>query len=320
MKEKQKYILINLNTGFGNKVNDVFISLFIKDKYGYDVYFVLNQSKHNKLNDPKVSEVFPLLKNEIHFIKNDNLNKYKVQIELQPDLKELPNLLNYNTISLNTWKLYPSIQYIYKNISHKYNNLFSFNMSIIKNNSFKNYILNDTYGVIHIRYGDKLRYGCKSLSKNIYQYLLNTPEYYYQQINYLKSINSDMPIFILTDSFPLVKKFIIEHYHLENDKKIIFTDIPFVYSYFLLLNTSYFVLSNSTFAYTAYMLSTKYKLAIFSSLPLNECKRIGVSDPFILDSNKKNIMIYDKKYILNYNQKLLYKMYNYNKQITNSMK
>mgnify|MGYP003346347935 CR=1 FL=1 len=50
------------------------------------------------------------------------------------------------------------------------------------------------------------------------------------------------------------------------------------------------------------MLSNKYKLAIFSSLPFKECMKYDVADPFFLDENTKNQirnkMIYDKKIFL----------------------
>jgi hypothetical protein len=325
---EEKYIVINLRSGFGNKLYDAFISLYIKEKFGHNIYFVLNHSKHDKLNDPFVSEVYPLLKNEIHFIYENEFKfkKYNTLQKISPNMKELHILKNINKVNFITWGLYSNIKNIYKYISKKYNKLFIFNTKLIKSTFLKNYITNNSiniynpYAVIHIRYGDKLYFSNKRFQKNIFKYLLNTPSYYFEQIQYLKNINSNMPIFIVTDSYLLVKKFIIEKYNLQNDKNIIFIDLPFIYSYYLLLNATYMVLSNSTFAFTAYMLSNKYKKAIFSSLKLEECIKYGVADPFVLNSNNKNskdknIMIYNKKYILNYNQKLLNIMYNYNEKL-----
>ena len=110
----------------------------------------------------------------------------------------------------------------------------------------------------------------------------------------LKSTNT---IYIITDSFNIVNKFIYSYFN--NNKNIILLDIDWINSFYLLLNASYVVMSsNSTFSYAAGFFNDKATYYL-----LEKKKNIfRVTQEEYAISPKWNIIKYNEKYVLNFNQ------------------
>jgi hypothetical protein len=317
---EKKYILLFIYSGFGNKVFDLIIGIYLKINYGYTIYYVDTETIHTKKNDPNIIDIFPNLKKEVKFISPNEGDyiKYLLEYEkttIQTDkLKNLSLELKKNQIILIPFKLYELVFQMYDSFTPEIKKLFEINQNLI-NPEILSYS-KTSYATIHIRYGDKLHAGLK---RNKYddnkfiKYPIYTPEFYYEQIKIIKKLG--LPIVILTDSYKTVKHFILEKYNLVSDSDIFMPDVPFIDSFYLLLYSKYFVMSHSTFSYLAYIFSKDYfknKSRIYAFCTTDEFFTIyKPADLFI----QKDWTIYNnKKYILNFNQELVKKMYEFNEK------
>lgn len=190
---------------------------------------------------------------------------------------------------------------MYNKLSNKYKNYLKININLIDKNIIS--YSKTKYATIHIRYGDKIKLSIENQNKIIYP--LYTPQYYYNQIIKIKKLN--LPIIILTDSINIVNKFIIKYYNLENDKDIFIPDINFLNSFYILKNSSYTVLSHSTFSYAAFLLQNDHLNKTYIFCLTNKYYSLKFKLLDFLISNKW-VIIDNDKYILNYNKKLLKKM------------
>ena len=57
-----------ISAGFGNKIFDIIVALYLKYNYNCEMYAAIKDSRHNKNSDPKIYDIFPKLKKEIKFI------------------------------------------------------------------------------------------------------------------------------------------------------------------------------------------------------------------------------------------------------------
>ncbi len=313
---EKKYILLFIYSGFGNKVFDLIIGIYLKINFGYTIYYVDTKTAHTKKGDPDIPDIFPNLKKEVNFISSNQGDyiKYLLEYEdtnIQTDtLENLSSQIKKNQIILIPFKLYQMVFQMYESFTPEIKKLFEINQKII-NPEILSYS-KTSYATIHIRYGDKLYAGIKynNDENKFVNYPIYTPEYYYEQIKIIKKLG--LPIIILTDSYKTVKHFIIDKYNLESDPNIFIPDIPFIDSFYLLLYSKYFVMSPSTFSYLAYIFSKDYfknKSRIYTFCTIDEF--YTKYKPFDFFIQKEWTIYKDKKYILNFNQELIKKMYEF---------
>jgi hypothetical protein len=323
---ENKFILIQLYAGFGNKIFDIIIGLYLKINFGYNIYYVDTTSAHIKSTDPKIKDIFQKLSNEFIFISDEegdyiqHVLKYKL---FNPkninNLQQLNNHFTINQIKLRTTALYHLVFDMYNTFDSSIKNLFDINQNLILDDILS--YTKTNYAIIHIRYGDKLNLAIDkdnliykdnfdfNKGFNFISFPIYTPDYYYKQILQIKKLK--LPIIILTDSVDIVKYFIINKYNLENDPDIFIPNINFINSFYLMLYSNFTVMSHSTFSYSSYLLSKnlnkKEKTYIFCYTKefLTKYKPIDL----IISNNWK--LIDDKKYILNFNQKLVNEMNKY---------
>lgn len=311
---KKKFILMYTYTGFGNKLFDCIIGIYLKKNFDYEIYYVDSYGPHAKPGDYLISQIFPKITNELIVIdiyKGDYIRYYLdyalSNLEVK-SLSKLKSVLVKDQMRLRMSPLYSFVFEMYDTFDNKTKSIFRVNEKLIDKNILS--YANTKYATIHIRYGDKLYYSIKKreTDKNFINYPIYTPEYYYEQIKIIKKLK--LPIIILTDSPKLVKHFILEKYKLNNDSNIFMPDIQFLDSFFLICKSIYSVLSNSTFSYGAYLLSkddVKNKTNVFCTI-----KEFGtVYKPYDLLMSDDWIIYDNKKYILNFNQPLLKEMIEY---------
>jgi len=203
---------------------------------------------------------------------------------------------------LNTFPFYKIIFNIFDNLLDKYKKIFIINNKLLDNNIIKMAKLN--YAVIHIRYGDKLKH---ALVEKNFMVGLYTPEYYYNQI--LEIQKQKIPIFILTDSNILVKKFILDKYLLNDNKMINILDISLIDSFYLMIHSSYLVLSFSTLSYSSILLAfDKKNRKNILCIPSSKKQLNTIMD--IPNTNKIDRIV-NSKYLLNNNNKLHLEMLDY---------
>jgi hypothetical protein len=315
---KKKFILIQTYSGFGNKVFDCIVGIYLKINFDYHIYYVNSQSPHSKSTDNSITEIFPKILNEFEII-NDNQGDYIKYIlkyfAFDKNIDSIKNLKKYfieDKIFLLTTFLYKFIYEMFDTFDEKTKKIFILNEKLI-NKDIISYS-NTNYATIHIRYGDKLRLGIKKnndSSNKFISFPIFTPEYYYEQIKILKK--KKLPIVILTDSPRVIKHFLLEKYKIDNDQDIFLPDINFLNSFYLMLKSNYNILSHSTFSYSAYILG-KYNYNNKKDIVYTFC----TSDEFETKYNPYDLIISNdwiiyknSNYILNFNQKLIREMNNF---------
>ena len=218
----------------------------------------------------------------------------------------------YNTFSLEDKSIF-TINENFLKINYKNPNHIKFIYDIKKKND---------YAVVHIRYGDKLNYLKKYLNHDygddkekedllntdVDKYLLYTPEYYIDKINYLlnaKSISNNIKkqniyntkhkhtphnIYIITDSDDLVREFIMKPTNkFNNNPRVIFLDnLNWITSFYIMTHASYIIMSCSTFSYAAMYFNKKKAIAELLLYHYNNT----------INNNKYNVINYN---VVNYN-------------------
>jgi len=308
----KKFVLINSRAGFGNKIFDLIVALYIKYNYNYNIYFYDSESIHTKEGDPNLNDIFPNIKDLINFITKEK--SYFMRNYIDFEIKDnVSNLNDFKKLLKDKNYIRPHILYnfvfeMYESFDDKYKSYFIINNKLIDENL--NGYIKTKYAIIHIRYGDKIKESIKRHKKDstFISFPIYTPQYYYEQILNIKRLN--IPIIILTDSINLVRKFIINHYNLQNDNDIFMPDINFINSFYILQNSSYCVLSHSTFSYAAFLLANEHLKKIYIFCLTNKYKFYKPL-PYDLFIHKKSIIIDNNKFILNFNQKLLKEMKKY---------
>ena len=177
---------LKISEGFGNKILNLIIGLYIKSINNAEFNTIIIKSKHETNIDKNIIEIFPKIKD---FVKIHN-NWNEVEKYFEGDER---NEINCNTIKkINDLKFnfekvifikkpyfcYFYIYDIFNKLPESYKNIFEINEDLI-DNKIKILTQND-YIVVHIRYGDKLKL---SLNKdNRFIYLMYTPDYYINMI------------------------------------------------------------------------------------------------------------------------------------------
>ena len=112
----------------------------------------------------------------------------------------------------------------YKFKDKKFKNVFDINTKLISKNILK--LHKEDYVCVHIRYGDKFKIAINYYNTTSVKdtwFLIFKPEYYIKLIKlFLKQLN--LPIYIVSDSNSIVKKFILPYVKNERVKLL---DIPY---------------------------------------------------------------------------------------------
>jgi hypothetical protein len=300
-----------IKRGFGNKVFDIITMLYLKYKYKCNIYILLHLSKHNSKNDPHISHIFPNLKKNINFISYNQYNKIKDNKKTKTlwgndfeTISDLPQNLDGTYIFRNTYKMYKFITIMYYEFKDKmFKNAFYINRNLISKNILK--LSTENYICVHIRYGDKFKIAIREYKnttsvKNT-SFIIYKPEYYIDLINFF-SLKKNLPIYIVSDSNSLVKKYILPYV---KNKRVKLLDIPYWDAFYLMNHSLYSVLSFSTFGLLASIFNPKLKLSIILDRPKDDIGYIPEDELIPLE---KMYVINNKKLILNYDIKMLKKM------------
>ena len=340
-----KHIYIKNDKGLGHKLFDLIFAIYLYNLYQGQcvIHYVLVKTKYETLQDPTLDKLFPKANDKIHFItlreyENININpKIKIYKIYDKDdiMQAIETLPSYDSLKLHT-KIEPNYRLIYKiyetfgledksifdinsnenmlKINYKNPNHIKFIYDIKKKNE---------YAVVHIRYGDKLNYLKKYLNHDygdnskekeallntdVDKYLLYTPEYYIDKINYLLNTykKTNYNIYIISDSDDLVKEFIMKPTRkFNNNPRVIFLDnLNWVTSFYIMTHASYNIMSCSTFSYAA-MYFNKHKHKAIGELLLyhhnNTIENTNMNiapEEYAIDP--RWIINENKEYILNY--------------------
>ena len=327
-KNVLKYIYIKNDSGFGNKVFNLILCIYLHNLYKEKciINYVLLKSKHETVYDPMINNIFPKSKVKINYITEKEYNKiyYDKKIKMNKiyddnpmmrDLKLYPTyeiLYKYNNIKNNFRLAYEMYQTFSNSDKHIFKDI---NISLIKQaDKLKiKTITNIDYVAIHIRYGDKFYYLLKDIDTPQFDdFLLYTPKYYIDMIK--KYLNTNLKIIILTDSKDLVHKFILndindnEFKKHKNYKNIIFLDTHWITSFYILLHAKEIVMSCSTFSMSASYINEKAKchIVLYHDDHDDNVKKNHMAEEYAIAPNW--IIRHDKHYILNYNKDVLLSM------------
>jgi hypothetical protein len=301
----------NLRGGFGNKIFDLLILLYLQYINGGKIYIIINKTHHDLIHDKSIFDIFNKLKSEFIVIKYKEINNIqeKIDVKEQIILNCCKNINSINDFHIdkkykyiflsNIWCCYSFIYELYNNYPHK--NLFSINEEIISKKILE--ITKEKYMIIHIRYGDKINLSLDGIK----EYIIYSPKFYKYIIK--KFIKKKIKIYIITDDINIVKKFILDDIQ-NDDIKIL--DIPWWDAFYCLTKSRYTVLSMSTFSFMATMLNKKLKKAYIVVRPDDPklSNKIKVPEEDIIQYTNW-IKFNNKKYILNYNKKLMKTMLEY---------
>ena len=336
-----KQIYIKNNTGFGNKVFDLIFAIYLYNLYNGNctINYVLVKSQYEKEKDPTLDNIFPNASNKIKFITErqyQNIN-YNREIKINKIYNDNPRLINlesfpkYDELSKHTnidnnfrlvYKMYETFVkddkdiFINMNTSlinkidrekiTKYTNLLSTNINTQSLNTQK------PYSIIHIRYGDKFYSLIKDIKTPKFDYfLLYTPQYYIDMINML--VKQNIPVIIITDSISLVKEFIMPSFY--RNPKVNLLDIHWIAGFYLLCHAKNIVMSCNTFSMCSSYFNKNAKCHIVIYHESNKDKDKDKDK----DKHKSTMPEEDaiapnweiskeRKYILNYNEKLFLSM------------
>jgi len=294
--------------GFGNKIFDIITCLYLANRYNCKVYVAIKESRHNKNSDPKIFDIFRKLKEHLQFISLsqhykiiNNRNTIILVGKNFKKLSDLPNSLNGTYSLKNRTHMYRFITEMYCKIKEtKFKNIFNINKQLITNKIID--LAKSEYVCVHIRYGDKLELSIKI--KKTSTFIIYKPEYYIELIKFFLK-HKNIPIYIVTDSNNIVEQFILPYV---KNQRVQLLKVSYWDSFYLLKNSTYSVLSLSTFGLLASLLNNKLKQSIILVRPKNDTEYLPEDDLIPMD----NMFVMDnKKLILNYDVKMMKKMYEF---------
>ena len=291
---------IYIRNGFGNKIFDIIIGLYIKFKTKKKLCGIFSTSHHKSDN---IFDIFPLLKNKFFILYKNKLKNIKI-FNCNKDYNMIKNFNTNEDVLINdNFNCYRHVFKLYNELPIEMKKYFKINKTLI-NLNIKNLVKNNkNYCAIHIRYRDKLKI---SMNKNTqYDYLIYNPKYYIKMINIF--LKKNIKIYVLTDDPIIVNKFILNEF--KNNQNVELLDVDWINSFYVLKNSSYLVLSLSTFSMLAALFNKNLKRVYVIERP-NEIKYTEMPEEHIL-KDVNWIKFKKKKYILNYDIKLMKKMQQY---------
>jgi len=314
-------IYVRCSSGFGNKIFDLISAIYLKNKYNMDVYFAIDKSIHDDPDDPFFGNIFYKSYTKIKYIYMKKYYRLEKSLPIGElwisDLDKLPEKILTN---IRFSGLYRFAYLMYSTFDDFDKNLFEINPKVLDSKIYEKYIvqMNSNYACVHIRYGDKLCYGLEEFKQTKYTpYMLPiyTPNYYIDQINELLKKNLS-EILVMTDSIALVEKYIIDKF--KNNPRVVLFNSHYIDSFYLLTKAQYIIMSYSTFSFAAGYFNPIAMCYLVKKYVTDKEKDYVYEDDAI---SPKWLIIDDKDYILNFNQKLLKEMVIYyancNKYIKN---
>jgi hypothetical protein len=301
---------LSIKDGFGNKIYRIIIGLYIKQINNKTFNSMIKKSKHDDDNYTyHILNIFPNLKKEITLFDNyEILDKYfpldeRINIDCSYNFDFYFQKSNKPIFLQKVSKCFKYIFEIYPKLDLKYKKILEINEAIISKNIVE--MSKNEFVLVHIRYGDKLDISHKAYyrnkKENIFKFITYKPEYYIKMIKKFQKKNKK--ILIISDDNTIVKKFILNKINYDN---IHLLDISFLDSFYLLTKAKYIILSISTFSFLGMLINLNLKKAYYLKRP-NELNKFIIPEEIHFNTNK--LKIYEnKKYILNYDQKLMYNM------------
>tara|TARA_B100000029_G_scaffold71412_1_gene63334 strand:- start:126 stop:911 length:786 start_codon:yes stop_codon:yes gene_type:complete len=218
---------------------------------------------------------------------------------IKPKLEDLPIKLEHSLFIKGSYYRYT--YQMYESIPKSWKHLFSINLKLISKSILN--LSKTKYATIHIRYGDKLCYAEKDgLGKKLFNYKhtnypIYSPSYYIESIKKLRK--EQFKVVILTDSPNIVNRFIIQG-NFDTDLEVVLPSIGYVESFFLLIHSSYSIMSISTFSYMASYINSN----VPNILVLDGEEHFGSINAI----DPKWTIIVNPKVILNNDQKMVKQM------------
>ena len=314
--DKYKYIYLHNSEGFGNKVFNLIYGIYLYKLYKGKciIIYRLEKSAHNKLTDPTLNTIFT---NSNKFIKYSFItyNEFydlwdKLNIKLmykKNSLKNINLIPSYEKLSTHNYfhSCFNLTFDMYNIIKKEYNYVFNINKQLITDERIEN-ITSKEYAIIHIRYGDKINITIKDLNLPSFdRFLLYNPQYYIDMINLF--IKKNILIIIITDSINIVNEFILGKQFI-NNKNIILFNSNYINSFYLFYYAKYIIMSCSTFSMAGAYFNNNNATCYLNLYHDNKFKKkipeeYAISPTWIINNNKK--------YILNYDKKLIHKLSQY---------
>lgn len=297
-------IIVKIRNGFGNKIFNLIIGLYLKKVNGGELYLWIEKSSHENNTDPTIADFFPKLNNYYNVIASkDELSSYYNSEHLKFKCFKVKNIDGFKLNIKEKIILLFDCSFCYKFTYEIFNllddeikNKFSINKKLIAKDILD--ISKQKYACIHIRYGDKLHL---SINMNQFYYLLYTPKFYKYIIN--KLLKKNINIYIITDDIKIVNKYILNDINTQN---IHLLNTNWWDSFYVLANARHCVLSISTFSFLACMINKHLRLAYVVVRP-KDIQKYSTSEEIIIYNTpwyKKD----NKRFILNYDMDLMKKM------------
>ncbi len=318
---QEPFLLIDHYAGFGNYIYDLILGYYLKKRFHKKVYVVeYKRNLHEKGGIEWLHNIFPKLKEELHFITKEDSQELKKKNRME-DMKEkglkkmeesIQKKIRNHSIRILTYKYYPWIYFIFSTFTQDEKNKFLIESSLF-DEKYKNIIQEDFTG-IHIRYGDKLFYGIQQKNKKGFSFMsfpIYTPEYYHEQIMKIIKEKENEKIYIFTDSVSVVQQYLYHRFQYEKYPNIQIMDIPFLDTFYILLHAKKFIMSHSTFSYAVYLLRKKEEQESILCSIQNIQKKYKSYDCFFYPKWK---IIYGKEYILNLQQNKIKQMFEFSKK------
>ena len=319
----KKQIYIYNNNTFGDKIFNLIYGIYLYNLYKGQckINYVIENSKHTKIDEHTLDIVFPDSKSKINFINYDELTNYNKSV--------INKILRTHSNTYNTLREFPKYEGL-KDINH-FNDCFHLTYKMyetftkpdidIFQNINKNLITdekiylyqNTDYAIIDIRYDNKLICNIDKEYKIKIQddkFIIYTPQYYKDM---MRLINGNLFIIIITDSKEYVLEYILRTYY--NKNNFVFIDTNYINSFYLYYNAKHIIISNNTFSMAGayFNMSNTNNISDSNKLINNKTiyylfyrdKHSKYSLPEEKAISDKWNIISEKKYILNYDMNMI---------------
>ena len=230
-------LYIRSQKGFGNKIVDLLTAIYLKRRYGIDVFLVMNDNKFPKLLS-KSSEI-------IGYISNERYLQIRPKSLLIKSFDDLPDKISRPTTLIGMERFMPHIYPLMQRSDLKYPFL---NPKVIDRDVLTR--SKQDYACVNIRYDRNL---CASIQEGKSHTLLYSPNYYRDQIEALLATEIEM-LYVITEAKDLVQKYVLDEF---TDPRIVLADYSCVDLFYLMVHSHYLVLSHNLFSFAAAYLNLK---------------------------------------------------------------
>lgn len=278
-------IFLALKNGFGNKIYNLIILHYLRVTLNAEIYTKIKVSKHDKLNEEEIYEKIKYIFPNIF----DNVTVFDTW-------KDVDKIFGRNKLDIDIVVKQKNGNFVLKNFYHYYEEIIKMVIKINNKKLFKinDNLINDKYkNIIHIRYGDKLKFYTDT-------YSIFKPELYIKLIDKILK-NTKENIYILTDSNNIVDKFIIKKI---NNKRIKLLNTDVYDAFIIMYNSKKFIFGNSTLAILAAVLNNNRKnnlllIGTYETFPPKYFNKLNwssmkVKEKYLINESNKNKYLYFK--------------------------